>query len=271
MNLVDIAVIPTAGRGTRMLPATRAVPKGLIPVIDRPATQYVIEEAVRAGVDEVVLVVDPANRPLLEKHFDPAHKLPGLEQVQITMVEQPEPLGLGHAVLCAQSVVGLQPFFCQLADTIVHPEEEVLPKLLATLAQQGGSAVALRELPPDRLTQVGVVAFHGQAENGEGRIAAAVEKPPIDQLTSHYGLVGRYLFQPDIFDYLAEAKPGSTGEIELTDSISKLAQTQTVWGVPFGRDLLDVGSPALLAHATVMLAMDRFGEPFRQQLEGMLS
>jgi UTP--glucose-1-phosphate uridylyltransferase len=243
-----------------MRPATRVVPKALITVIDRPAIQYVVEEAARAGATEVVMVVDLDAGHLIQQHFLIEGRLPGLERVKIRMVVQEEALGLGHAVLQAAEAVRDRPFFCLLADNIVRPGADVLAALAT--AAVGNSAVCLRRLSDDFLSRYGVVIPGSEVINGMLDVDGAVEKPGKDRAPSNLGLIGRYLFTPEIFELLENLTPGHGGEIQLTDAINGLAKSGRVRGYVADQDLLDVGTPKGLVEATCVLGQDRFPELF---------
>lgn len=255
---VDVALIPAAGRGTRMRPATRVVPKALITVIDRPMVQYVVEEAARAGATEVVIVVDLDAGHLVHQHFVSGGRLPGLEKVKIRVVVQEEPLGLGHAVWEAAEAIRDRPFFCLLADNIVRPGADVLPLLEA--ASQGETAVCLRRLSPEFLSRYGVVVPGSEEVDHVIEVAGAIEKPGPERAPSSLGLIGRYLFTPEIFDILANLTPGHGGEIQLTDAIDQLGKRGRCRGYVAEEDLLDCGTPQGLVEATRVLGQARFPE-----------
>lgn len=253
---VEVAVIPAAGRGTRMRPATRVVPKALITVVDRPAIQYAVEEAARAGATEAVIVVDLDAGHLVQQHFLSGGRLPGLEHVKIRPVVQEEALGLGHAVREAAEAVGDRSFFCLLADNIVRPGHDVLGSL--ETAAGGLSAVCLRRLEDDFLSRYGVIV-PGSEEGADGTldVAGAVEKPGPENAPSRLGMIGRYLFTPEIFEILARLKPGVGGEIQLTDAIDDLGRRGRCRGFVAAVDLLDVGTPRGLIEATAVLGENR--------------
>ncbi len=255
---VEVAVIPAAGRGTRMRPATRVVPKALLTVVDRPAIQYAVEEAARAGAREAVIIVDLDAGHLVQQHFLVGGRLPGLEHIKIRPVVQEEPFGLGHAVREAAEVVGDRSFFCLLADNIVRPGGDVLSQL--GNASEGSSVVCLRRLDDDFLSRYGVVV-PGSAESPEGilEVAGAVEKPGPAAAPSRLGLIGRYLFTPEIFDILVKLTPGVGGEIQLTDAIDELGRRGRCRGFVADLDLLDVGTPAGLVEATAVLGNAHLG------------
>ncbi|MEX0698960.1 MAG: sugar phosphate nucleotidyltransferase [Acidimicrobiia bacterium] len=253
---VEVAVIPAAGRGTRMRPATRVVPKALLTVVDRPAIQYAVEEAARAGATEAVIVVDLDAGHLVQQHFLSGGRLPGLEDVKIRPVVQEEALGLGHAVREAAEMVGDRSFFCLLADNIVRPGHDVLASLEA--AAGGTSAVCLRRLDDAFLSRYGVIVPGSkEREDGTLDIAGAVEKPGPEKAPSRLGLIGRYLFNPEVFEILAKLKPGVGGEIQLTDAIDQLGQRGRCRGYVARMDLLDVGTPEGLIEATAVLGAAR--------------
>jgi len=255
---IQVAVVPAAGRGTRMRPATRVVPKGLLTVVDRPAIQYVVEEAARAGASEVVIVVDLDAGHLIQQHFLVEGRLPGLERVKIRMVVQEDPLGLGHAVLQAAEAVRDRSFFCLLADNIVRPHSDVLPAL--EVAAKGESAVCLRRLSTEFLSRYGVVVPGGEEKDSSLDVVGAIEKPGPDRAPSNLGLIGRYLFTHEIFEILSNLTPGHSGEIQLTDAIDQLAKRGRVTGYIADQDLLDVGTPVGLVEATAVLGRDLYPE-----------
>lgn len=267
---VEVAVIPAAGRGTRMRPATRVVPKALLTVVDRPAIQYAVEEAARAGATEAVIVVDLEVGHLVHQHFVVDGRLPGLEDVRIRPVVQEEPLGLGHAVLETREMVDGRPFFCILADDIVRPGFDVLPGL-ADAADPGVSVVCLNELDDDELATKGVVVLADEGTGPIFELAGAVEKPGAEAAPSRFGLMGRYLFMPEIFDILAALRPGVGGEIQLTDAIDILGRSGRLRGALSPADLLDVGNPVGFVEAAVVLGIAQFGDQLRAVIDKELN
>ena len=254
---VELAVIPAAGRGTRMRPATKVVPKALLTVVDRPAIQYAVEEAARAGATEVILVVDLEVGHLVHQHFVSGQRLPGLEHVKIRTVVQEEPLGLGHAVLEAERVVAHRPFMCILADDIVRPGADVLSSLIEA-SSDGSSVVCVREMSEDVIVTKGAVIPTSDIVDGIMSIGGAVEKPSIEKAPSLFGILGRYVFQPEIFDYLSELEPGHGGEIQLTDAMNELGELGRLKGAVTDAPLLDVGNPLELLRASVVLGRVQF-------------
>jgi UTP--glucose-1-phosphate uridylyltransferase len=259
---IDVAVIPAAGRGTRMRPATRVVPKALLTVIDRPAIQYAVEEAARAGAKEAVVIVDLDAGHLVAQHFNIEGPLPGLENIHLRPVVQEEPLGLGHAVNEAAHMIGNRPFFCLLSDNIVRPGHDVLDNLAE--GSRGGtvSVMCLRELSEEFLSKYGVVVPASDVVDRYLDLAGAVEKPGAADAPSRLGLVGRYLFTSEVFDILGRLEPGHGGEIQLTDAINQLGADRRLRGYVAGEDLLDVGTPIGLLQASVELGEHEFGEEF---------
>ena len=265
---IDVAVIPAAGRGTRMRPATRVVPKALLTVVDRPAIQYAVEEAARAGAREAIVVVDLDVGHLVAQHFSLEGPLPGLESIKIRPVVQEEPLGLGHAVKEAAATVGDRPFFCLLADNIVRPGGEVLGSLADGSSDGSTSVVCLRELEDEFLSRYGVVVPTSPVEASYLTLGGAIEKPGVELAPSRLGLVGRYLFTPEVFAVLEKTAPGRGGEIQLTDAIDELGKQGRLRGFVAGTDLLDVGTPLGLLEASVELGQHQFGAEFVDWLEG---
>ena len=256
---IDVAVIPAAGRGTRMRPATRVVPKALLTVVDRPAIQYAVEEAARSGAKEAVVVVDFDAGHLIAQHFNIEGPLPGLEDIQLRPVVQQEPLGLGHAVNVAAEIVGDRPFFCLLSDNIVRPGHDVLGDLAEGSDDGTTSVMCLRELSDEFLSKYGVVIPSSDLVDGYLELAGAVEKPGVENAPSRFGLVGRYLFTPVVFAELDKINPGVDGEVQLTDAIHALGQSNRLRGFVAGDSLLDVGTPAGIVHASGILGSHQFG------------
>ena len=257
---IDVAVIPAAGRGTRMRPATRVVPKALLTVVDRPAIQYAVEEAARAGAKEAIVIVDLDAGHLVAQHFDLEGPLPGLEDIQLRPLVQEEALGLGHAVTQAAEMVGDRPFFCLLFDNIVKPGHDVLLDLAEGSHGGSTSVMCLRELTDEFLSKYGVVIPSSDLDHGYLDLAGAVEKPGVEAAPSRFGLVGRYLFTPEIFSILDKTDPGVGGEIQLTDAVNDLGERGRLRGYVATEDLLDIGTPEGLLGASLVLGRHQFGE-----------
>lgn len=257
---IDVAVIPAAGRGTRMRPATRVVPKALITVVDRPAIQYAVEEAARAGAKEAIVVVDLDAGHLIAQHFSIGGQLPGLEGIRVRPVVQEEPLGLGHAVYEAAEMVGDRSFFCLLSDNIVRPGHDVLEEMAGGSNDGDVSVMCLRRYPDEFLDKYGFVVPTSEVENQHLEIGGAVEKPGADKAPSNLGLVGRYLFTPEIFSILDKTDPGYGGEIQLTDAINELGVRGRLRGFVAEAELLDTGTPQGLLKASKVLGSHQFGD-----------
>jgi UTP--glucose-1-phosphate uridylyltransferase len=243
-----------------MRPATRVVPKALITVVDRPAIQYAVEEAARAGAREAIVVVDLDTGHLIAQHFKLGGPLPGLEDIRVRPVVQEEPLGLGHAVFEAAEMVGDRPFYCLLSDNIVRPGQDVLEGMEAGSNDGAVSVMCLRRLTDEFLSKYGVVVPTSEIEDGYLDLGGAVEKPGAENAPSRLGLVGRYLFTPEVFSILAKLSPGVGGEIQLTDAINELGVRGRLRGFVAETDLLDTGSPQGLLKASRVLGSHQFGE-----------
>jgi len=272
------AVIPAAGLGTRFLPATKAVPKEMLPVVDKPAIQYVVEEAVAAGLSDVLMVTGRNKRPL-EDHFDRNVELElaleakgdsaRLAQVQAASelaemhyVRQGDPKGLGHAVLVAADHVGDEPFAVLLGDDLIDARDPLLRRMLDVQGKLGGSVVALMEVPATQIHLYGCAAVEPSVEDDLVRITDLVEKPPTDEAPSNLAVIGRYVLHPAVFDVLRETPPGRGGEIQLTDALQTLATMPavdggSVHGVVFRGRRYDTGDRADYLKAVVRLACER--------------
>ena len=277
------AVIPAAGLGTRFLPATKAQPKEMLPLVDKPAIQYVVEEAVAAGITDILVITGRGKRSL-EDHFDRSFeleyylqeggKLEELEEMrriaemaEIHYVRQGEPKGLGHAVLVAADHVGELPFVVMLGDDIMHPRAGVLAGMLGTFERFGRSVIALKEVPAEDISAYGCAAVR-PLEDNIVEVEDLVEKPAPGEAPSNLAVMGRYVFSSEILDVLAHTKPGRGGEIQLTDAIKTLAERQPVYGWTFRQGRFDVGNKLDYLQATVELALERedLGPPFRKFL-----
>ncbi len=236
-----------------MRPATRVVPKAMITVVDRPQIQYAVEEASRAGAKEAIIVVDLDAGHMVSQHFKVEGTLPGLEDVLIRPVVQEEALGLGHAVAEAAEMVGDRPFFCLLSDNIVRPGFDVLGPMAGASDDGHVSVMCLHEYGDEYLDRYGFVIPGSDVADQQLDLRGAVEKPGKDAAPSNLGLVGRYLFTPEVFEVLARAEPGHGGEIQLTDAIHQLGVSGRLRGYVSPRDLLDVGNPRGLVEATAVL------------------
>jgi UTP--glucose-1-phosphate uridylyltransferase len=266
------AVVPAAGLGTRFLPATKAQPKEMLPVVDRPAIQYVVEEAVRAGIDDILIITGRGKRSLedhfdrsieLEASLDAAGKLEELDEIRrladladIHYVRQGEALGLGHAVSVARKHVGDHPFAVMLGDDIMDERFRVLEQMIAAHADTGSSVIAVKRFQIEEMSAYGCVDAE-PADDGLVRLRGIVEKPKPVDAPSDLAVVGRYVFTPEIFDALDRTKPGVGGEIQLTDAIALLLEDQPVHGFVFEHGRFDIGKKLDYLRATVELALDR--------------
>jgi UTP--glucose-1-phosphate uridylyltransferase len=277
---VTKAVIPAAGLGTRFLPATKAQPKEMLPVVDKPAIQYVVEEAVRAGIDDILIITGRGKRSL-EDHFDrnfeleyyleQKGKIHDLGEIQalaemadIHYVRQGEPLGLGHAVSVARKHVGDNPFAVLLGDDIMDRRSTVLNDMIGTYEQYGRSVIALSEFPMEEISSYGCVKPETVTDHLV-RVLDIVEKPQPAEAPSNLAVMGRYVFTPEIFEVLEQVQPGVGGEIQLTDAIGILLDDQTVYGFVFSEGRYDIGKKLDYLRATVELAIERedLGPEFR--------
>ncbi|MFF8595960.1 UTP--glucose-1-phosphate uridylyltransferase GalU [Streptomyces sp. NPDC015220] len=267
------AVIPAAGLGTRFLPATKATPKEMLPVVDKPAIQYVVEEAAAAGLGDILMVTGRHKRAI-EDHFDHAFELEQalaakgdtvrLDAVRaparlaaIHHIRQREPLGLGHAVLCARHHVGDQPFAVLLGDDLIDPRETLLSRMLEVRDQHAGSVVALMEVDPAQIHLYGCAAVEPTGDDGVVRVTGLVEKPAREDAPSSYAVIGRYVLDAEVFGVLERTRPGRGGEIQLTDALQELAAGGTVHGVVFDGPRYDTGDKADYLRTVVRLACDR--------------
>ncbi|MFJ3307790.1 UTP--glucose-1-phosphate uridylyltransferase GalU [Streptomyces sp. NPDC086549] len=267
------AVVPAAGLGTRFLPATKATPKEMLPVVDKPAIQYVVEEAAAAGLDDILMVTGRHKRAI-EDHFDSAFELEQTlaakgDTVRLDAVRDParladihhirqgDPLGLGHAVLCARHHVGNQPFAVLLGDDLIDSRETLLSRMLDVRDRYTGSVVALMEVDPSQIHLYGCAAVEPTDEAGVVRVTGLVEKPSPEAAPSTYAVIGRYVLDPAVFGVLERTAPGRGGEIQLTDALQELASDGTVHGVVFDGLRYDTGDKADYLRTVVRLACDR--------------
>lgn len=272
-SAVHKAVMPVAGYGTRFLPATKSQPKEMITVVDRPAVQYMVEEAVRAGVDDVLLVTG-AGKSSIEDHFDRNIELEHalrekgkedeLEEIlrlaevgRVHSVRQGEQLGLGHAVLQARHHVGDEPFAVLLGDDIIDPEQRFLERMLEVHEQTRRSVVAVMPVPEHEVSSYGVVTTEPSGEDDTHLVVDLVEKPPAEEAPSNLAIIGRYVLTPEVFDVLERTEPGRGGEIQLTDALRTMAKQEPIVAVEFRGDRHDVGNKLGFLKATVMIAADR--------------
>lgn len=273
------AVVPVAGLGTRFLPVTKATPKEMLPIVDRPVIQYVVEEAVAAGITDLLFVTGRAKRAL-EDHFDYNGELERMledrgdleklaavrgpaQLARIHYARQGTPAGLGHAVLCAQSHIGDENFAVLLGDEIIPSDENVLKKMFAIQEQYGGSVLLLKKVPPSEISRYGVAAVKSTNESSIVEITDLVEKPSLTDAPSDLAVLGRYVLNPAIFEILLNTKPGKGGEIQLTDAIQVLARDSSnssdtkVHGLVYQGERFDTGEIFGYLTSTVELATRR--------------
>jgi len=284
---VRAAVFPVAGRGTRFLPATKASPKEMLPIVDKPLIQYAVEEAIAAGATKLVFVTGSSKRAI-EDHFDVDSELEqaltdsGKDEllrsiqdivpagVSCIYIRQGQPLGLGHAVLCARPAVGDEPFFVHLADDLIAGSPGCLSQMAAEYKDHNGSVVAVETVPPENTSSYGIVAIDAA---DRGRITEIVEKPNPEDAPSNSAVVGRYLLTAEIFDKLETIGKGAGGEIQLTDGIAALLEESPVYAYAFSGTRYDCGSKLGYLQATVAYGLSHpdTGERFREHLKKMLS
>jgi UTP--glucose-1-phosphate uridylyltransferase len=290
MKPIRKAILPVAGLGTRFLPATKAMPKEMLPVVDRPLIQHVVDEARQAGIEHFIFVTG-RNKSVIEDHFDRqfeleltlternrraelellARDLPGAGQTSFT--RQQQPLGLGHAVWCAREIVGDEPFALLLPDVLVQARRSCLTQMLDAYRQLADhvNIIAVEEVPMDRIHMYGVVGI-GKSQGQAFEITQMVEKPPRDHAPSNLIITGRYLLQPEIFDILANQTRGAGGEIQLTDAMIRLAQEQPFYGLKFEGRSFDCGSKIgfLTANIAYALARDDIAPALRTEIKSLL-
>jgi UTP--glucose-1-phosphate uridylyltransferase len=284
------AVIPAAGLGTRFLPATKAVPKELLPVVDTPAMEYIVAEAARVGLTDV-LVVTGRGKEAIADHFDRAPELEAVlekkgdaerlaavrrsaELAAVHFIRQGTPRGLGHAVLCAEAFVGEEVFAVLLGDDMLDERDELLRPMLDVQAAHGGSVVALLEVPRHSISLYGCVAAEPTEREGVVRVSDLVEKPAPEEAPSNLAIIGRYVLAPSVFPVLRETPPGRGGEIQLTDALRSLVERgEPVHGVVFRGRRYDTGDRGDYLRAIVQLACERpdIGPEFRNWLEDFVA
>ncbi len=272
MKRIKKAVIPAAGLGVRFLPATKAQPKEMLPVIDKPSIQYIVEEVIESGIDEI-LIITGRNKQAMEDHFDKslelevrlketgkASLLKMVEEISrlayVCFVRQKEPLGLGHAVSCARRFIGDEPFAVLLGDDIIRGDTPCLKQMISLYQEVQSSVIAVMEVPEKDVSKYGILDA-AEERKGVYRIKDLVEKPPLEQAPSRLAIMGRYIIEPGIFPVLAEAKPGAGGEIQLTDALKVLCREQPMYGLAFEGRRYDVGDKLGYLQATVEFALAR--------------
>jgi UTP--glucose-1-phosphate uridylyltransferase len=289
MRKIRKAVIPVAGLGTRFLPATKAQPKEMLPLVDKPVIQYVVEEAIHAGIESIVLVTG-RGKQAIENHFDVAYELEdalarrgrseALAQVQsitklgeFAYVRQGEPLGLGHAVLCAHHAVGDEPFALLLGDDVFDEADPALGALIAAFNATGKAVVGVQEVPLAHVSRYGIVNPPAPGEAGWWPVDRIVEKPAPDRAPSRWAVVGRYVLTPDVFDHLRQLQPGVGGEYQLTDALAALAALGKLVAAPIPARRFDTGDKLDYLKANVEFGLKRedLGGPFLAYLKELVA
>jgi UTP--glucose-1-phosphate uridylyltransferase len=288
MPLVRKAVIPAAGLGTRFLPATKAMPKEMLPLVDKPTIQYIIEEAVASGIEDILIVTGKGKRAI-EDHFDRSVELEELliskgktellEEINeihnlanIHYIRQSQPLGLGHAVWCARRFIGNEPFAVLLGDDVVRSEKPCLRQLIDVFEEHGKSVVAVQNVPMDQVSRYGIVDGVA-ASNRLWKVKDLVEKPSPEEAPSTLAITGRYILTPATFDYLEKGKIGAGGEIQLTDALREVNQAEGMFAYEFSGRRYDVGEKIGFIEATLELALERedLREHVLKMIDGLVS
>ncbi len=285
------AVFPAAGLGTRFLPATKAQPKEMLPLVDKPLIQYGVEECIHSGIQNIIIVTG-RGKSSIEDHFDVSFELEQTleskgkkellaivrsvsDMINVAYVRQKEALGLGHAVLRAKELVGPEPFAAVLSDDVIHSEVPAIRQLLDVYEFYGASVVALMEVEGDAISSYGAVDAEPVAHNGSRnrlyRIRNLVEKPKASEAPSNLAIIGRYVLTPEIFHSIESIEPGSGGELQLTDALKHLLRSRPIYGFRFEGKRYDAGDKLGFLKATVEFALQRFdlGNEFREYLRGL--
>jgi len=269
---VTKAVIPAAGLGTRFLPATKAQPKEMLPIVDKPAIQYIVEEAVASGIEDILIITGRGKRAI-EDHFDRAVELELLlekkgngrlleivreisEMANIHYIRQKEPKGLGHAVHCARKFIGNEPFAVLLGDDIVRSQTPCLKQLLNIYEKYGASIIGVQEVSREETQRYGIVEVSDADLNGVYEIKDLIEKPKPEEAPSNLAIMGRYVLTPEIFEAIEATPPGTGGEIQLTDALKRLSQTQPLYAYNFEGRRYDVGDKLGFLIATIEFALE---------------
>jgi UTP--glucose-1-phosphate uridylyltransferase len=268
------AIIPAAGLGTRFLPATKALPKEMLPIVDKPTIQYIVEEAVASGIEDIIIISGRGKRSI-EDHFDQSYELEDallkknkqllFDEVQkisslanIHYIRQKEPKGLGHAINCARSFVGNEPFAVLLGDDIVKSTKPCLKQLIEVFNRYHSSIVAVQQVSEEEVSKYGIIKPKGsEIDENVFNIEALVEKPKKEEAPSRYAIMGRYVLRPEIFDILKNLPPDAGGEIQLTDAINIMNQSQAVFAYQFNGQRYDIGNKVGFIRATIDYAMER--------------
>lgn len=282
---VKKAIIPAAGLGTRFLPATKAQPKEMLPIVDKPTIQFIIEEAIAAGIEDIIIITGRYKRAI-EDHFDKSMELEmelkskGKEDLleivenisnmaNVNYVRQKEAKGLGHAINCARAFIGNEPFAVLLGDDVVYGQKPAIKQLMDVYEQSGKSVLGVMQVPKEETNKYGIVSTKEKIADRLYEVSGLVEKPPIDKAPSNIAIVGRYIINPEIFDIITNTEPGSGGEIQLTDALSTLLTQQGMLACEFEGIRYDVGDKLGFLKATVEYALrrDDLGPEFAEYLQ----
>lgn len=282
------AVIPAAGLGTRFLPATKATPKEMLPIVDKPTIQYIVEEALAAGIEDILVITGRSKRAI-EDHFDRSIELEmnlkehgkekelevvrKISDIRIHYIRQKEPRGLGHAILCAQQFIGDEPFAVLLGDDVVDAKVPALKQLIDVYEKTGSSVLGVQEVPLEKVSSYGIVASHATDEPRTFTVSDMVEKPAVEDAPSRLAVLGRYVINPEIFAILEKTEPGRGGEIQLTDALKVLVEQQTMYAYNFEGRRYDVGDKQGFLEATVEMALKRpdLRDKFLTYLQGIVA
>lgn len=282
------AVIPAAGLGTRFLPATKATPKEMLPIVDKPTIQYIIEEALASGIEDILIITGRSKRAI-EDHFDRSIELElnleehgkmkelemvrKISEVRIHYIRQKEPRGLGHAILCAKHFVEDEPFAVLLGDDVVDGRVPALKQLIDVYDKTGASVLGVQEVPQEKVSSYGIVASQPTDEPRTFTVNDMVEKPAVQDAPSRLAVLGRYVINPEIFEILEHTEPGRGGEIQLTDALKVLAKQQAMYAYNFEGRRYDVGDKQGFLEATVEMALKRpeLHDGFLAYLQGIVA
>jgi len=283
------AVIPAAGLGTRFLPATKATPKEMLPIVDKPTIQYIVEEALASGIEDILIITGRSKRAI-EDHFDRSIELElnlsekgkeewldmvrSISDIRVHYIRQKEPRGLGHAILCAKQFIGNEPFAVLLGDDVVYNDKRpALRQLIDVYEKTGASVLGVQEVPREKVSSYGIVAARGTRDPRTFAVADMVEKPPVDEAPSNMAVLGRYIITPEIFELLEHTNPGAGGEIQLTDGLRSLLKIQPVYAYNIEGRRYDVGDKEGFLEATVEYALRRseLREEFLDYLTGIIN
>lgn len=288
MKKIRKAVIPAAGFGTRFLPATKATPKEMLPIVDKPTIQYIVEEALQSGIEEILIITGHGKRAI-EDHFDTnidlelqlrqqgkdqlLHLVQDISSINIHYIRQKHMRGLGDAIRCAESFIDNEPFAVLLGDDVVYnPEQPALKQMMDAFSRLGATMLGCQEVPQELVSRYGIVQGQPTDDDRVVKLINMVEKPAVDEAPSRLAALGRYILTPDIFEILRRVQPGKGGEIQLTDALRLMADREAVYAYTFSGRSYDTGNKLGFLKATVEYALrrDDLGEAFREYLRHSL-